>query len=226
MKPALIFDMDGTLFKTEKVLTLALVDTFNQLNEQQLWHGEAPVQSYLTMLGAPMKDVWQTLLPGAEPALRKQADHLFLVKIIEQIKADEGELYPDVPLTLQRLKEAGFSLYIASNGMMSYLKTILNHYQLNQWFTDYYGADRLPVSSKTELVHQLKQDHQLNEAYMIGDRKSDISAGAANRLHTVACTYGYGSMEELAQATMNISSFRDVIDIVAMPIESDDASTQ
>ncbi len=37
MLQALIFDMDGTLFQTDKILELSLDDTFDHLRSLQLW---------------------------------------------------------------------------------------------------------------------------------------------------------------------------------------------
>ena len=43
MLQALIFDMDGTLFQTDKILELSLDDTFNHLRSLQLWDTVTPI---------------------------------------------------------------------------------------------------------------------------------------------------------------------------------------
>ena len=51
---------------------------------------------------------------------------------------------------------------------------------------------------KTELVAHILAERDLKPEHtvMIGDRASDIAAGRANGTHTVAVTYGFGSLEE------------------------------
>lgn len=41
-----IFDMDGTLFQTNLILTPALEETFQMLRDKGLWEGETPLERY------------------------------------------------------------------------------------------------------------------------------------------------------------------------------------
>lgn len=43
MLQSLIFDMDGTLFQTDKILELSLEDTFNHLRTLNKWDTVAPI---------------------------------------------------------------------------------------------------------------------------------------------------------------------------------------
>lgn len=45
MQKALIFDMDGTLFQTDRILELSLDDTFNYLRTQGKWEGKPPLKN-------------------------------------------------------------------------------------------------------------------------------------------------------------------------------------
>ena len=45
MLQALIFDMDGTLFQTDKILELSLDDTFDHLRSLQLWDTVTPIEN-------------------------------------------------------------------------------------------------------------------------------------------------------------------------------------
>jgi phosphoglycolate phosphatase len=53
---------------------------------------------------------------------------------------------------------------------------------------------------KTELIAHIFTQIACRpwQAVMIGDRASDILAGKANGMRTLAVTYGFGSVEELA----------------------------
>lgn len=54
MLQALIFDMDGTLFQTDKILELSLDDTFDHLRSLQLWDTVAPIDKYREIMGVPL----------------------------------------------------------------------------------------------------------------------------------------------------------------------------
>ena len=51
MLQALIFDMDGTLFQTDKILELSLDDTFDHLRSLQLWDTVTPIEKYREIMG-------------------------------------------------------------------------------------------------------------------------------------------------------------------------------
>lgn len=51
MLQSLIFDMDGTLFQTEKILELSLDDTFNHLRSLNLWDTVTPIDKYREIMG-------------------------------------------------------------------------------------------------------------------------------------------------------------------------------
>ena len=52
MSQSLIFDMDGTLFQTDKILELSLEDTFNHLRARHEWFTSTPIDKYREIMGA------------------------------------------------------------------------------------------------------------------------------------------------------------------------------
>lgn len=46
MAHSLIFDMDGTLFQTDKILELSLEDAFSRLRSLDKWDKETPTDTY------------------------------------------------------------------------------------------------------------------------------------------------------------------------------------
>jgi phosphoglycolate phosphatase len=218
-KRAVIFDMDGTLFATEKVLIPALHKTFDNLRLQKKWSGETPVDPYLKIIGAPLPEVWNKLMPHSSDEIKKETDHLFLEMIVEEISLGNGELYPGVINVLNKLQKEGIPMFIASNGLEKYIDTICDVYHLREYFDDLYSAGRFKCSSKIELVEKLMNDHQLTCGMMVGDRRSDIEAGNENHLVTIGCDFGFASDDEFHDADYIINRFEDVLNIVFQKIE-------
>jgi len=73
-----IFDMDGTLFQTEKILELALQDTFDQLRSLDLWDTETPIDLYREIMGVPLPIVWESLLPNHSIEVDKNLMNFFM----------------------------------------------------------------------------------------------------------------------------------------------------
>lgn len=63
MTASIIFDMDGTLFQTDKILELALDETFSHLRSRNLWNADTPIDTYRKIMGVPLPTVWEILLP-------------------------------------------------------------------------------------------------------------------------------------------------------------------
>lgn len=155
MQKALIFDMDGTLFQTDRILELSLDDTFNYLRTQGKWEGETPIEKYREIMGVPLPKVWETLLPDHSIDVRKQTDVYFLERLIENINNGKGALYPHVKEVFSYLKKNNWSIFIASNGLKEYLKAIVRYYHLDNWVTETFSIQQIKSLNKSDLVQDI-----------------------------------------------------------------------
>ncbi|UYX55140.1 HAD hydrolase-like protein [Bacillus thuringiensis] len=210
MLQALIFDMDGTLFQTDKILELSLDDTFDHLRSLQLWDAETPIDKYREIMGAPLPKVWETLLPNHSNEVRKQIDAYFLERLIENIKSGKGALYPNVKEVFNYLKEIGCSIYIASNGLTDYLKAIVSHYDLEQWVTETFSIEQISSLNKGDLVKNILKKYDLKGAAVVGDRLSDINAAKDNGLIAIGCNFDFAQEDELAHADLVIDDLMEL----------------
>ncbi len=87
MKQAIIFDMDGTLFQTHRILGPALEVAFTKLRQAGKWHDATPLDTYEAIMGVPLPQVWATLLPAHPETDRKQMDDWFQQALIERIQS-------------------------------------------------------------------------------------------------------------------------------------------
>ncbi|WP_456274506.1 HAD hydrolase-like protein [Bacillus sp. AK031] len=212
-RQAVIFDMDGTLFKTDKVLIAALEKTFACLRGLNQWEGEAPVEQYLKIMGVPLPEVWQNLLPMHEQQLHDKVNRIFHIHLFREIRSGNGELYPNVLSHLETMAK-DYRLFIASNGLHSYLLEIINHFKLTDYFQGVYSIEACPSGKKGDLVAMIIDDHHLSSAIMVGDRSSDILAGKQNNLYTVGCSWGFAAEGELDEADVVMKSFVEIEDIL------------
>ncbi|HDX9588237.1 HAD family hydrolase [Bacillus sp. WLY-B-L8] len=205
MLQSLIFDMDGTLFQTEKILELSLDDTFNHLRSLNLWDAVTPIDQYREIMGVPLPKVWEALLPNHSNEIREQTDAYFLERLIENIRSGKGALYPNVKEVFSYLKENNCSIYIASNGLTEYLQAIVRYYHLDNWVTETFSIQQIQTLNKGDLVKTIINKYDIKKAAVVGDRLSDINAAKDNGLIAIGCNFDFAQEEELAQADLVIN---------------------
>lgn len=214
---AILFDMDGTLLETESLLVHVHKRLFDTLREEGLYMQPPPeLSALLGCLGMLLEDIWRTLMPDSSEAARARADELMLQYEIEALAAGQGDLYPDVIETLEQLKAQGVQLFVASNGLEEYVRKIVHYRQMDHLFTDLYSAGQYETASKVDLVRLLVEKYQLNSAWMVGDRSSDVEAAKENNLQAIGCAYAkYGKAEELRDADVLITQFSELATLLA-----------
>lgn len=217
---AALFDMDGTILKTETIVDSAFESTFETLRNEGKWLGETPLHHYRSILGVTLEQVWIEVMPNASDEVRGKADQLFLLYLIEELKNGRGELYTGVKETLVELSKMGIPLFIASNGLEPYIHTIVEVEGLHSLFQDLYCAGRFGTTSKTELVSKLLNDYGIQSGVFIGDRKGDIVAGNQNGLTTIGCQFGFAYPNELKDADHVVMEFPMVGEIIKRAYES------
>ncbi|SFJ87485.1 MULTISPECIES: HAD family hydrolase [unclassified Bacillus (in: firmicutes)] len=205
MLQSLIFDMDGTLFQTEKILELSLDDTFNHLRSLNLWDTVTPIDKYREIMGVPLPKVWEALLPNHSIEVREQTDAYFLERLVENIRNGKGALYPNVEEVFSYLKENNRSIYIASNGLTEYLQAIVSYYNLDNWVTETFSIQQIQTLDKGDLVKTIIKKYDIKRAAVVGDRLSDINAAKDNGLIAIGCNFDFAQEDELAQADFVIN---------------------
>lgn len=209
---SIIFDMDGTLFQTDRILEISLEDTFEHLRLRGLWEKEAPspIDTYRTIMGVPLPQVWETLLPQHNEAVRAEVDRHFLQTLIVNIEQGKGALYPQALEVLANLKESGIPLFIASNGLKPYLNAIVRYYGLDAWITETFSIEQIASLDKADLVAAIIEKYGFGSGAVVGDRISDIRAAKANGLLAVGCRFDFAREEELAQADRVINQLEEL----------------
>ncbi|MDX8342191.1 HAD family hydrolase [Rossellomorea sp. YZS02] len=210
MAQALIFDMDGTLFQTDKILEASLEDAFERLRSLDQWDAETPIQKYREIMGVPLPKVWETLLPDHSQEEREQTDAFFLERLILNIRQGKGALYPHVQEVFTYLIENDYLIYIASNGLIDYLKAIVDYYDLDRWVSETFSIQHIESLNKSDLVRRIVDKYEITSGAVVGDRLSDIHAGKDNGLLSVGCRFDFAREEELAQADVIIEDLLEL----------------
>ncbi|MGG0655346.1 HAD hydrolase-like protein [Rummeliibacillus pycnus] len=210
MVKALIFDMDGTLFQTNLILEQALEGAFDVLRKNNLWDGDTPIETYREIMGVPLPVVWETLCPSHSLEVREKSNAIFHKKLIELIKNRRGSLYPDVEFVLEKLG-ADHELYIASNGQIEYLKSIIDTYSLDRFIKKVYSIQSIPSGQKSDLVKMIVSENQITTGAVIGDRLSDIMAAKENGLTAICVNFDFAQEEELKQADKVLDYFIELL---------------
>ncbi|MBU9674945.1 HAD hydrolase-like protein [Planococcus sp. CP5-4] len=207
---AIIFDMDGTLFQTATILEQSLEESFSVLRERGEWQGPAPIEEYRNIMGVPLPEVWEALLPGKAEETKREMDGYFLERLIANIKNGKGALYPDVRKVFGELYESGYSIFIASNGLVRYLAAIVTRYGLAEWVTETFSIEQAATSDKGELVRMIIEKYGVTEGAVVGDRLSDIRAAKANGLFAVGCRFDFAQEQELKEADAVIDGLSEL----------------
>jgi adenosylhomocysteine nucleosidase len=215
MSTAVIFDMDGTLFQTNRILELSLHETFELLRGKNLWDKETPIDTYRRIMGVPLPAVWETLLPNHSIDTRNLANDFFQKQLIGYIHSGRGELYPNVAEIFRNLKNNHFPIFIASNGQTEYLDAIVHYYSLQELITEMFSIQQIASQNKSELVGKIVKKYKLKKGFVVGDRLSDILAAKDNNLISIGCRFDFAQEEELSQADYIIDDLLEVEEIIS-----------
>ena len=107
---------------------------------------------------------------------------------------------------MQKLKENGKKLYVATSKPEVFMFRILEHFNLAQYFDFAGGADMAEARSEKHKVieyvikhENLQAEQKSGKILMIGDRKHDILGARKNGLKCCAVLWGYGSQKEFEE---------------------------
>ncbi|MCH7336291.1 HAD-IA family hydrolase [Acinetobacter sp. NIPH 2699] len=209
----ILIDLDGTLTDPKAGIHGSIRFALEQLGQ--------PLADEFDLdwtIGPPLKASLAKLLNTQDDALAEQALAAYRERF-SVIGLFENKVYPTVAETLQQLQAQGYGLFLATAKPTIYAKQILVHFNLDQYFTEMYGSELTGErTNKADLIAYILEKEQLDaqQCIMVGDRQYDVIGARAHGIETIAVNYGYGTVEELAQAQpiVQISQFNELIECV------------
>ena len=197
-----IFDIDGTLFQTDRVTVPAVQQAFAAF-------GLTPPASEAvrSFFGKPVEDyeAWLARLcpAGIAEELVDTANALELRFIREH-----GNLYPGARDVLSELKAAGYALALCSNGPEPYVEAFVRDLDLGPFFAEVF-ARGVRYADKEEMVGLILKRVGTKRFVLVGDRREDIEAAHTHGGFGIAAVYGFGDPQEWQGADACIQSIRE-----------------
>ena len=209
-----IFDLDGTLTDPKLGITRSFQYALASFGIQ------AELDSLIKFIGPPLRDSFRISYgfsdDDTEQAVVKFRDYYAKTGVFENF------VYPDIPDLLQKLKDSGKTLAVATNKVYLYTDKILGHFDLNRYFSFVSGDDMdgsLTKNGKRDIINialdALDPERKM-PAVMIGDRELDIFGARDVGIDSIGNTWGYGTRSELeaAGATWIVDSAGDLYRLI------------
>ncbi|MBS4015070.1 MAG: HAD hydrolase-like protein [Candidatus Latescibacteria bacterium] len=189
----LLFDLDGTLTDSKQGIINSIRYT---LNKMKLPENNINLE---LMIGPPLSESFEKYY-GLNNETARQA-----VAVYREYYAVKGifenEVYPGIPELLHKLKNNNKTLACVTSKAAFYAEQILEHFNLNPYFTRLVGSNMdLTCTHKIELIKLALSHFPQNsnsDFIMIGDRADDIIGAKHNKIASIGILYGYGSREEI-----------------------------
>ena len=199
----ILFDLDGTLTDSgEGIMHCA---------ELTLAHFALPVPSreeLRSIVGPPLKDSFRRY--GIQEKQLNDAVEFYRKHYLAQGQF-ENFPYPGIREVLQRLKDDGNKLYVATSKPEAMAQNILRHFALDGYFEIICGAvsDSNRSTKEDVIAHLLTLLEDRNGLVMVGDTIYDVKGAAYHGIPTVAVSWGYGVVADMQAAGAAIADTMD-----------------
>lgn len=203
-KRLIVFDLDGTLNKTETYAVPAIADALADMGRTDVTRAEI-----IDTFGAKNEDT-NIRFFGDEADTKGP---VFWEKVMEYIHEKYSECYETfdgAALLLKWLKKEGYMTAVCSNNAnLAHITERLQKLGLYEWIdiVKPVAVGKTKDQALCELLAEQKPDFVL----MVGDRYYDGNAARANHIPFAACLYGYGKKEEFDGADIYLERLSDLI---------------
>lgn len=214
MWKTVLFDLDGTLTDSAEGITKCV-----QYALSELGYEVSELSELNCFVGPPLHDMFMSYT-GMDSDMADKAVALYRERYVPT-GMFENKLYPSVIELLNLLKKNGVIMGVASSKPEIYVKQILEHFGISDYFKVVVGSelDGRRVAKKEvleEAIHRLHMEKKRDQIVLVGDTAYDVLGANEADIDCIAVTYGYGDRAEMERVkpVYIAQSVSDVIDCV------------
>ncbi|SHE70779.1 phosphoglycolate phosphatase [Marinitoga hydrogenitolerans DSM 16785] len=204
----IVFDLDGTLIKTENIALPAIRNVLKSLG----YNHNIPDDEIFKYIGYTIDEIFEGLLKTTDKNIINKAIELLDEYETEIIKTSNyNNLFFDGAFeVLENLKEKKHILYILSNCNIKYLNALLDK-GLNKYIDSPHCAEMYNWQEKDVVLKKISNGKK--DFIMIGDRHKDIEAAKKNGFLSIGCAYGFGE-DEVKDADYIVHDIKEILPII------------
>ncbi|MDQ0232026.1 HAD family hydrolase [Metabacillus malikii] len=190
----ILFDLDGTLTDPKEGITKSVEYALKRMGID-----EPNLDNLECFIGPPLHVSFAEYYGFSEAEISK-ATALYRERFKEK-GMYENVPYDGIQKLLAELQQQGYRLAVATSKPTVFAKTIVDYFQIGQYFEHIVGSNLDGTrSAKAEIIQYIIAEYgeyDLNDFIMIGDRKHDLIGANQVGIDAMGVTYGYGDIEEL-----------------------------
>ena len=204
MKRGIIFDLDGTLWDSCRVMADAWMECI-RIYWPEHFRVITPAQMY-SACGKTMDDFARFVLADLPEELNQAIGRKCEYFELDYMKEHCGDLYPGLEETLARLREM-YHLFIVSNCQDGYIETFMQASGMGGYIEDIESYGRTGMK-KHENIRLLMQRNGLDQAVYVGDTRLDRKSSDLAGIPFIHARYGF---EELIPDVPSIDSLPELV---------------
>lgn len=208
-----LFDLDGTLYRSTSILPEAYREGIGQFVEESNKELEVPDEdAILAEVGNPAQEIYRNLFPSLSPEEQETLGLKVLHGLADLIRDGGGQLIEGVPEVLEQLKKR-FRMGLVTNARVAYMEAVVETYNLEQYFERLRCIEMVDSNEKATLVRGMLDyfDTDPTRTVVIGDRKSDYDAAMETGTRFIGCRFGYSPEKEFPDDNV-IDTFAELLD--------------
>lgn len=210
MYSLLIFDWDGTVIDSTGRIVSSLQATARDLDLPSLQDHEAR-----EIIGLGLKEAVEALFPGIDSAMIEPIKQRYAYHYLEADPTPTA-LFPGVRPTLEKLKNSGYILAVATGKSRIGLNRALSDTDLGHLFTVTRCADETASKPNPLMLQQILAETgvKADKAVMIGDTEFDLGMARQAGIDTMAVSYGAHAISRLQtyNPVLEVNHFPDIAD--------------
>ena len=207
----ILYDLDGTLINTNKVI----IESFRATFHKHFPNISLSRDQILSFIGPTLQDTFEVYTN--DPFLIQEMINTYRTFYIDY-EMGNFEIYPDVIETIKKLKQQGYQLGIVTSKFKEAAWPSFTYYSLQDYFEVFVALDDVeqPKPNRNPIDIALRRFPSNGKTIMIGDNQGDILAGKNAGIYSAGVAWSEKGSAHLMEVHPDfmLGTMNDIFNII------------